>query len=87
MWSVSASDKGSDVRPSIASQFTAAALTAPSDRTRASAASLIDGILAAQCPSLPITVNVSGRQGVSHPDNGAQNNVTVSIVHQGGSLI
>lgn len=85
MWSVQASGKASDVRTSISKQFTAAAATAPSDRTRASAASFIDGVLAALGATLPVTVAATGTQGTSHPDGGAQNNITINIQHLTGA--
>jgi hypothetical protein len=83
-WNVTASGKSGDVRTSISKQFTAQALKAPADNSRASAASFIDGILATQGASTFLTVSASGVQGVRHPDGGSQNNVLISIVHQEG---
>ena len=83
-WKVSATGKATDVRTSISNQFKAQAAIAPNDNSRASAASFIDGVLALQGPATFLTVNASGAQGVRHPDNGSQNALTISIVHQDG---
>lgn len=83
-WTVRASGTPSQVRASIAKQFAAQTpSTGPQETIRSSVITFIDAILALQTSRIyGVTVTASGTAGISHPDQGNQNNLTISVTHE-----
>lgn len=83
MWVVTATGKPADVRTSISKQFAAQTpATGAQETVRQSCITFIDGILALQNSQQLVTVTAKGAQGISHPDGGVQNQLTITIQHQ-----